>query len=82
MTYKLTKYVDIYGRIKWRVHCRFLFFFWRRIMRPLELADGMTDPFSEDEALELVRRDSRTREAILSTKTVDSDDLHKSYGAD
>lgn len=69
MKYRLTQYSNELGNIYWKVERKTLLG-WVRIQRPLELSHGMTDPFSRDEALRLVEKDSGSRRAILSQEEI------------
>lgn len=56
-TYRITKYLHRSGHIKFAVHRKWLCF-WIRIQRRFELADGMTDAFSREEAMRLIVKDA------------------------
>lgn len=67
--YRITQYTDRIGNEKWKVEYRFLCF-WIRIQRPYELADGMTDPFSREEALWLIEKHSGKRIKVLGSEEI------------
>jgi hypothetical protein len=69
MKYRITEYTNDLGNRFFRVEKKSLFG-WKRIQRRLELADGWTDPFSRDEAMSLIEKDSGVRAAIINQEAI------------
>lgn len=68
--YTIVEHTDEIGRTKFAVYHHGPLG-KQRIQRPLELAHGMTDPFSRDEAIDLIERHSESRKAILSEEEIE-----------
>lgn len=69
MRYRITEYTNNIGNTLFRVEKK-VFFRWRRIQRKLELAHGMTDPFSYEEAMYLIEINSGVRAAIINQTAI------------
>lgn len=68
--YTIVEHTDEIGRKKFAVY-HHTALGKQRIQRPLELAHGMTDPFSRNEAIDLIERHSGSRKAILSEEEIE-----------